>query len=60
MFMLLRIYDDCTSGTEYMDNMPSALRACSIYLEAPDCIGVKIWNTETGEEILNYWREEEK
>lgn len=57
MFMLLRIYDDCTSGTEYVDNMPSALRACSIYLEAPDCVGVKIWNTTTDEEILNYWKE---
>lgn len=58
MFMLLRIYNDCTSVTEHTNDMPSALRACSIYLEAPDCIGVKIWNTKTGEEVLNYWKEE--
>ena len=57
MFTILRIYDDCTSGTEHTDDMPSALRACSIYLEAPDCIGVKIWDVTTEKEILDYWKE---
>lgn len=57
MFTILRIYDDCTSGTEHTDDIPSALRACSIYLKAPDCIGVKIWDATTGKEIFNYWKE---
>ena len=33
------------------------LTALSIYLEDPDCIGVKVWRTDNGAIILDYWKE---
>lgn len=56
MYQILRIYDDCTSATEYTDSIIQALNACTIYLEDPSCEGVKIWNVDTGIDILNYWK----
>ena len=57
MFSVMRIYDDGVSGTEATLTISNALVACSIYLEDPECIGVKIWDSETGEILFDYWRE---
>ena len=56
MYMVLRLYDDCTSGTEKTNDFLSALQACEIYLEDPTCMGVKIWQTDNGKILLDYWR----
>lgn len=56
MFVILRIYNDCTSSTELAFTIQEALRACDIYLEDPDCWGVKIWDKQDGKIILDYWR----
>ena len=56
MFVVLRIYNDLTSATEMAFTIQEALRACDIYLEDPDCCGVKIWDKQDGKIILDYWR----
>lgn len=58
MFTVLRVYADLTSATEKTHDFNSALIACAIYLEDPDCENVKIWNTATGKIILDYWKGE--
>ena len=57
MFTILRIYTHFVSSTELTDNISQALAACAIYLEDPNCEGVKIWNTHSGDIILEYWRD---
>lgn len=55
MYQLIRAYDDCTCGTEYVNDFKAALRACAIYLEDSSCVTVKIVKCDTGELILDYW-----
>ena len=57
MYTILRIYSDFVSATEKTDAIINAFSACAIYLEDPDCIGVKVWNTNSGEIIVDYWKE---
>lgn len=57
MYTVFRIYDDCTTHTEYVDDISSALSAAAIYLEDESCIIVKIIRTSSEELILNYFRE---
>ena len=38
-------------------NFGKVLNAVAIYLEDPDCIGVKVWRTDNGAIILDYWKE---
>lgn len=55
-YMVIRAYNDITSGTEKTDSISSALSACAIYLEDSDCFTVKIVDCETGKLILDYVR----
>lgn len=57
MFTILRIYPHYEVSTERTDNISQALSACAIYLEDPNCEGVKIWNNINGEIILEFWRD---
>ena len=55
-YVILSIYKDCTSETETASKIESALYASAIYLEDPNCWGIKIWEKETGKIIFDYWR----
>lgn len=57
MFIILRVYSDNATACEHSDTFISALSACAIYLEDPDCISIKIWDTTTGTIYLDYWRD---
>lgn len=57
MYTIMRHYTDNTTATERGDNISNILSACAIYLEDPDCINVKIWRNDSGDIIMNYWRE---
>lgn len=56
MYTIFRTYDDCTTHTEYADDISSALSAAAIYLEDPSCIIVKIVKTSSEKLFLNYYR----
>ena len=58
MYTVFRIYDDCTTHTEYVDDISSALSAAAIYLEDESCIIVKIVKTSSKKLFLNYYREQ--
>lgn len=59
MFKVFRIYSDlgtiCEDGGS---DFGKVLTALSIYLEDPNCIGVKVWRKDNGAIILDYWKEE--
>lgn len=57
MYTILRIYTDYTTMTEEASNISQALTASAIYLEDPNCIGIKIWDIHNGEIILDFWRD---
>ena len=59
-YIVLSIYKDCTSKIETINKIESALYASVIYLEDPNCYGVKIWEKETCKIILDYlnWRKD--
>lgn len=54
MYTILRVYDDFSSCTEQTDSLSAALSACAIYVEIPDLINLKIWETATGDFIFDY------
>lgn len=56
MYILVKTYKDGDILYDESTNITGALYGASIYLEDPDCIGVKIMNTLTGEYILDYSR----
>ena len=59
MYIILRVYDDCSSATERAEQITGALSAAAIYLEDPSCVSVKIWRAANPNEIiLDYYREE--
>ena len=43
--------------TELADSITSVLSAAAIYLEDPSCFMVKVWKTDDGKVIVDYWRE---
>lgn len=58
MYKVLRIYDDLTTICEDGgDNFISILNALAIYLEDPMCVGVKVWRSEGGKLVVDYWKE---
>lgn len=54
MYTILRVYNDFSSCTEQTDSLSAALSACAIYVDIPDLINLKIWETETGNFIFDY------
>lgn len=56
LITVLRVYRDCVASTEFCEDICEALRAAEIYLQDPDCISVKFWNTETGLIFFDYDR----
>lgn len=57
MYTIFLIYKDFSYTTHKAENFPDALSACATWLQDPTCECVKIWNTQTGEILLDYWRE---
>lgn len=59
MFKVFRVYSDlgsiCEDGGS---DFGKILLALNIYLQDPDCIGVKVWRKDNGAIILDYWKEE--
>lgn len=58
MYTILRVYADLSSIAEKADNMISIFNACAIYAEDPELKALKVWNTETGALIIDYYRGE--
>lgn len=54
MYTILRVYNDFSSCTEQTDSLSDALSACAIYVNIPDLIDLKIWETATGNFIFDY------
>jgi len=60
MYTIHTGYEDSTGffvKVEHADSISSALSAAAIYLEDPSCFTVKIWKTNDGKFIVDYWRE---
>ena len=55
-FLLWRVYNDCTTGSEIVSSIADALAAAAIYVEDPDCLIIKIFD-DTDKLILDYIKE---
>lgn len=57
MYKVLRIYNDLSTICEDGGNdFGRILTALAIYLEDPACVGVKVWYSEDGELVVDYWK----
>ncbi len=57
MYQVIRAYNDCSCMSEHTDSITSALSAAAIYLEDPDCLTVKIYDTRDKKFILDYYKD---
>lgn len=57
MYAIKRLYSDLTSVTENADTIGNVFSACAIYVEDPDCIRIKAWNTNNDLIVIDYWKE---
>lgn len=57
MYTIFTLYDDLASKTETAATISIALSTAAIYLEDNSCIDVKIWEKQSGNIIMDYWRE---
>lgn len=57
MYQVIRAYNDCSCMSEHTDSITSALSAAAIYLEDPDCLTVKIYDTRDKKFVLDYYRD---
>lgn len=55
MYQIIRVYDDGATAAETTSSFISALNACTIYLEDPSCIVIKIKDCRDNKTIMEYW-----
>lgn len=55
MYQIVRVYDDGATAAETAPSFVSALTACTIYLEDPSCIAIKIKDLRDNKTVMEYW-----
>lgn len=55
MYQIVRVYDDGATAAETAPSFISALTACTIYLEDPSCIAIKIKDRRDNKTVMEYW-----
>lgn len=55
-YTLMTLYEPDSTKTEGTNDFIAALEAAAIYLRDPDCYMVKIWDNDTGDFLLDYWK----